>query len=189
MNILIQYLPVDICNSIFEYTGETESWKHRFSMDVLSEINHGWRWVGIGCDEHNWEPCECDINTLTYCSNCFTYGTALCHHDMWAHVSFKQVIQQGSHPDVNAQPYLPWEVFSYFHNADIFSDRINDLTGFRMQLTARMEVQRILVEDIDETETNIDDWFEYEVRPYGYALESVLGTQYSDNSDAGFFEE
>lgn len=192
MNILIDFLPIDICNSILDFTGETENWKHRFSTDVLVEINHGWRWVGIGCDEHFWQSCDCDKNTFTYCANCFSYGTDLCNHDTWEHVSFKQVIQQGSHPDVGAQPYLHWEVFSYFHNADLFSDRINILTAFRMQLTARMEVQRILVEDFDESEATFDDWFEMEVRPYGYALESVLGTQDSNDfyeSDYGDYDD
>jgi hypothetical protein len=102
---------------------------------------------------------------------------------MWEYVSFKQVIQQGSHPDIVAQPYLPWEVFSYFHDGNIFSDRIEILIGFRNQLTSRMVVQRILVEDIDETETNIYEWFENEVRPYGYALESVLGSEFDEDSD------
>jgi hypothetical protein len=104
MNFFFNRLPIELRDRVFDFSGMTQYWKHRFSMDVLTEINRGWRWTGV---DHEGQ----------YCDLCFTFGSGVyCGHRRWEYVSYDQVIEQRSNPQINTNPYLPWEVFNQFYN-------------------------------------------------------------------------
>lgn len=76
-------LPVEIQNVIQDYAGTTEFWKKYFSMNILKEINQGWRLTGlmnVPCDncyeqghsEQNTECTNCFIQVP--CINCYWYN-------------------------------------------------------------------------------------------------------------------
>ncbi len=157
MNYIATFLPSEICNTIMDYAGVTEHWKQRFSADVLTQINNGWRWVGIGCDLHMWSG-TCDCQYLQCCPNCFTYGTGNCRHTQWEYVSYQDNILRNSHPDIMAQPYLPWEVFSYFHHGRLDSDRFINFVLFENQLTTRMRQQYNATQAAIDNVAMIDEW-------------------------------
>lgn len=76
-------------------------WKHRFSVDVVSSINKGWRWAGIVGDSK-------DI-----CNICFCFGIDVCRTcSTWDYVSYDAFTSQRLDWWNN---YLPWHIFEYMH--------------------------------------------------------------------------
>jgi hypothetical protein len=115
MSSFFDLLPIEVRDRVFDFYGMTEYWKHRFSMDVLTEINRGWRWVGYECDLHPFDAGRCWCPAVQPCSECFNSGWE-CHeglHEDWIYVSYDQVIETGTNWAIRQQPYLPWQIFSY----------------------------------------------------------------------------
>ncbi len=94
-------LPCELLAVIFEYSNV---WRERFTRDVLPELNHGWRWIGVADAE--------------YCTRCYYFGNAACgaceEVDL---VSYREFVKQCSDilKDHNVNYYHPWFVFEYLY--------------------------------------------------------------------------
>ncbi|KAG2983949.1 hypothetical protein PC128_g20053 [Phytophthora cactorum] len=146
---LLNSLPVDILEAVYDMAGIADYWKRRFSNDVLTQINHGYRLVGLDCYYHYGEVCECPREI---CSNCYSYGTVGCYHTKWAVVSYEGMIRSRHHSTfMREHMYLPWEVFSYFYPTDDeymeHGPRSELLHAFQNQLAHKLvKIKKYLVE-------------------------------------------
>lgn len=134
------HLPTEIRELIFEMSGSCEAWKRRFSNDVLSQINKGYRVVGMFCSNHYDDACDCQ--ELVPCANCYCYSYDLCDHRKYDQVTFDEI---RSHCALTSY-YIPMEVFMYFcvSNVDFTKpytdtlDRFMHLSAFKKELQQKI---------------------------------------------------
>lgn len=65
-----------IGNDYVDYEIERNPWKERFTNDVLTQIDKGWRYVG-------W------YDVCIPCLNCYSFGPDLCIHDDWDFINYE----------------------------------------------------------------------------------------------------
>ncbi len=121
-------------SSIMEFKGEQDYWKQRFSNDVLMSIDKGHRLVGWYCDYHGDEVCECDEEHISPCPNCYSYGTDLCSHVKWGHVSYEAMRAGKNHTSLIACPYIPQATFLYVFNYSNGHDYAMEFKAIRLAL-------------------------------------------------------
>ncbi len=102
MNVLREFLPDAIVSHIMDYI--PNEWNHRFTSDVLPEIELGWRWVGkwndlicTRCYCFGWEACGCYISVQL--------GLA----------SYPEFISKCNSGYDTINIYFPWAIFKHLH--------------------------------------------------------------------------
>lgn len=105
-------LPQAITALIYEFSDAKGYWKNRFNNDVLPSINKGYQLVGMCCEQHYQDPCNCDGRTP--CANCYSYGDSLCSHDRYDTVSYEDI--KPLHRVFIENPYIPYEHWVYFQD-------------------------------------------------------------------------
>lgn len=103
-------LPQAIAALIYEFSDAKGYWKNRFNNDVLPSINKGYQLVGMCCENHFQDDCDCEERIP--CCNCYSYGDSLCYHDRYDTVSYKDI--KPLHRVFSNNPYIPYEHWSYF---------------------------------------------------------------------------
>ena len=99
-------MPSEIQEHILALAGVNDYWKRRFSNDVLSCIDKGYRLVGV-CTRSGKD---------TPCVNCYAYGPSLCEHEKWDHATFAQI---KCYQRLSASlSYMTYDTFKFYYPAD-----------------------------------------------------------------------
>ncbi len=126
-------------DTIYDYEIDFNSYKYKFTSQVLPLIDQGIRLVGIENWRFNRETCTCEFVGGQACPNCYAYGTENCSNHMhYMHVSFERIKKEKNCYILN-KINMPWVVFKYMYPGN---DEYNHNYLHRYTLTLKSNLKK-----------------------------------------------